>query len=95
MREWRTRGGEKVPVSGMDDSHLLNAIRYVERNEEELRHKAAFRLDCAAGLTGGELASDQLEDMALTLYEGDIEIHEWMEGYGWLVDEAERRELSW
>lgn len=30
-KTWRTRAGESTPISQLDDAHLSNAIRYMER----------------------------------------------------------------
>lgn len=33
---WETREGKKIPVSKMENSHLKNTIRYLERRENQL-----------------------------------------------------------
>src|SRR3990167_1270862 len=34
---WTTKEGAKIPVSEMGDRHLLNTIRFIERNVKEIQ----------------------------------------------------------
>ena len=31
---WKTRNGEEIPIKDMSDSHLMNAIHMLEKQEE-------------------------------------------------------------
>lgn len=47
---WVSQDGEKIPVVRMHDSHLLNALRLIERSAGELVAKGAKIEDVARAL---------------------------------------------
>lgn len=43
---WRTRTGEQIPIKDLDDDHLLNIVRLIERADvRELRRLLGFAAD--------------------------------------------------
>ena len=61
MRVWITRSGESIPIKDMEDSHILNSIKFFENKKtrdvevgwlrEEQQKRAIARGEIAAGET--------------------------------------------
>ncbi len=49
---WKTKSGEKIPINKMDDRHLLNSIRFLERRASHLK----LRLYSSYPEMNGEMA---------------------------------------
>lgn len=76
---WTTKDGKEIPYSKLEDSHLLNILKLIERRAEELDGEV---------IDGGGIDADDICYM-----EGTEE--EWREkfGYSGLKKEAEMRGL--
>ena len=58
---WRTRDGRNIPLSKMDDNHLQNTCRYMEKVKFLCEHNMHYRYRPTPG-TMAELCYDQIED---------------------------------
>lgn len=58
---WATRYGRKVRVKDMEDAHLVNAVRYLLRNEEAIR----WSLVAPLGARGFPEAAGDAFDLAI------------------------------
>lgn len=97
VRYWVTRDGRAMLVAEMEDGHLINTIRFIERNEE------AYRLRMLLALTNipewmeprGDMAQDafdaEVDRLAGAGEEGDLE--DLFLQYRWLREEAAERGL--
>ena len=59
--EWRTKDGRNIPLSKMDDDHLKNTCRYMEKVKFLCEHNMHYRYRPTPG-TMAELCYDQIED---------------------------------
>ena len=85
---WKTRGGKKIPISEMTDSHLLNTIRFLQRAHQEAISAGYDVL----GMLHGEMAVESVEQELHRLQEdGPASIAPLYED---LVREALRRRLK-
>lgn len=57
---WKTKDGEIIKIKDMADSHLINSIKFIERNAERyVNGMKDFYLSCP--LPNGEMANDYFE----------------------------------
>ena len=75
---WRTQDGREIPIATMEDTHLHNTIRYLERKVAEARAPALLRL-----ATDRERA-EEIRRLATAAFSS----------YAALTAEAKRRELG-
>lgn len=75
---WRTQDGREIPIATMEDTHLHNTIRYLERKVAEARAPALLRL-----ATDRERA-EEIKRLATAAFGS----------YATLIAEAKRRELG-
>lgn len=75
---WRTQDGREIPIATMEDTHLHNTIRYLERKVAEARAPALLRL-----ATDRERA-EEIRRLATAAFSS----------YAALIAEAKRRELG-
>jgi hypothetical protein len=61
---WTCRDGRVVPIAEMGDSHLVNTIRYLERNRETIVFREVLRMGRMCSTFSGDGAMDAA-DMAL------------------------------
>jgi hypothetical protein len=91
---WQMQDGKKVRVCDMTDKHLLNTIRYIERNVDRIRWDAVHQgYLCLSGMQGEE-AINSIEDAIASLESDEAEIGEFCPIYDDMVAEAERRKLE-
>lgn len=84
-----------MKIRDMDDRHLLNTIRMLERNAEQMRQNdIAAGWICLGGFQG-EMASYYAEQDLMRLEESSAEeLLEDLPEYQALIQEADRRKLS-
>lgn len=92
VSRWKTREGKLISISDMSDSHLVNAINFVLRNEEKIRLNLAIHRSRGMVLIHGEMAQLAAEDEIAQLAVAPLS--EVYPLYGDLCDEANRRGLS-
>lgn len=57
---WKTKDGEIIKIKDMADSHLINSIKFIERNAERyVNGMKDFYLSCPP--PNGEMANDCFE----------------------------------
>lgn len=92
---WKTREGAVMRISDMSDSHLLNTIKYLERNADAMRVNLAYEMfsySCSApdgAAMCAESGSDELLEMSNEEFLNDNP------KYKGLVREAKKRKLTW
>ena len=93
--KWKTRDGREIEISKMSDGHLLNTIKFLERNAEKYRMAMAYQTDVYSTMTNGEMASLCLEQDAFQMYEmsGDDWLETYCPEYNEMIDEQLKRGL--
>jgi hypothetical protein len=86
MALWTTKEGKKIRICDMEDSHLLNSIRLIERRVCELK----ANVDPPS--FNGEMAQMHAEQMYLNFM--DLTIEDFFPVYGKLILDALRRGLD-
>lgn len=89
--KWRTREGVVIPVRDMTDSHLTNAIRFLERREESIRLHIFLATFGGPG-PSGEAAQDAYDAEVGRMADADFE--DVYPPYRWLIDERDRRGIQ-
>ncbi len=80
---WTTRDGDRIKVKNMDDIHLHNTIKYLERRAHAEREEALHGMYMSGGMINGEMAEMDYDRILNNLEESGIEefldpIHEAM-----------------
>lgn len=75
---WRTQDGREIPIATMEDTHLHNTIRYLERKVAEARAPALMRL------ATDRARAEEIKRLATVAFSS----------YAALTAEAKRRELG-
>lgn len=75
---WRTQDGREIPIATMEDTHLHNTIRYLERKVAEARAPALLRL------ATDRARAEEIRRLATAAFSS----------YAALVAEAKKRELG-
>lgn len=90
---WKCRDGRKIRICDMDDNHLLNAIKMIERlARREISYCLSVAYDLEATLQG-EVALDEIaREIRRLEYEG-VSPEEVCSSYENLVREKKRRGL--
>lgn len=68
---WQTREGKKVRICDMDDAHLENTIRFLERAAEAQRESALTSAYLVESMLQGEMALVSIESEINRLEESD------------------------
>lgn len=69
-RSWKMKDGNLILISKMEDSHLINTIRFIERNAKAYHEKMTdFYLTCIQ--PSGDMAVDMFEREVSFWTEGD------------------------
>lgn len=93
MKMWTTKEGEKIPVQKMDDQHLINSIKMMERNfhkRKSVMLEGAYEME---GMLRGELALEAIGREIEELEDADEPGDFWPIYYD-LVEEANKRGLE-
>ena len=92
---WKTKDGRVLKVADMEDSHLINTIKYMQRRAEHIQWKDVLQMSRFADTLNGEMAVDCAEQSIVEL--GDMHPEDYLEtlpDYQALVKEATRRKLT-
>ena len=91
---WRMRDGTTIPVRKMEDSHLVNTIAYLRRNQERLRLRYVMQMGAYAenAPDGAALAVEQAID-EITEAEPEEVLESCVAAFPALRAEAKRRRL--
>jgi hypothetical protein len=84
---WTTRDGREIKIADMDDEHLMNTIKMLERN-----HAVVINEYLHAPVLNGEMAQDAFENEFDRLSEdgpGCLDPR-----YDIMIEEADRRKLD-
>jgi len=88
---WQSAEGP-IPISEMTTSHLLNSIRYLEKNAQAMLDTALGNVCAGAAMLQGEMATMHADNEMAAL--SNMDSHEYIEQstpYTALVEEWERR----
>ena len=88
-KTWTTRDGKKMRVDAMSDSHLLNAIKCMERNAKRYYDEVTSDYPCFQGEMAQDYAEAQWDAVASGGWEGLLP-----EAYYWLEEERNKRGLK-
>ncbi len=87
-KKWTCKDGRKIRIKDMDDQHLLNTIRMLERNAD----KNLNSVFCAMSFVQGEMAQYFLEqELDNMIFDDNLVIHPLYED---LMEEAVKRKLK-
>lgn len=90
---WKTKSGEEIPISHMDNEHLLNVAKMLLRNADKLKFQEEARTIMQIAFCNGEMAQDAIENEYETLLsmssKGFIE-----EKYDGIFVEIKKRKLT-
>lgn len=87
LATWTTKGGKTIKITDMTDSHLMNTIRFIER---QYARTIGFYL-CSPG-PQGEMAQDAFDREFDQLDEEGVS--GFNEKYDYLTEEADRRGID-
>jgi hypothetical protein len=91
---WTTRDGRVIKIKDMSDGHLVNTIKYLERNAPQIRSRLYRGLCSFASRLIGEMAMVQVDKVLEVFEETDaIDIMKEYTPYDTLVWHAKRRKL--
>jgi hypothetical protein len=85
-KQWTCKDGRKIRIKDMDDKHLMNTIRMLERNSEYY----FCDMFMSMATVNGDMATYFLEQEMDNMIEDDIIMHPLYED---LLEEANRRKL--
>lgn len=89
---WKMGNGEEILIKNMDDSHLENAIRYMEENAQRIQGLAMRDLELVEDYLSGEqalyLVDSHMQEYELCTPMDFIEEHT---KYPYLLEERDRR----
>ena len=89
---WTTKDGRKVRICDMEDDHLINTVRMLQRNGEARRiNNSVYYATCMG--PNGEMAQLAFEQECDQMWDATFESYVPRIYYN-LVDEAERRRLT-
>ena len=93
---WETRDGQRIRVRDMDDSHLVNTVRYLRRRFEKLAEFEALRMMLGPRPRGdiAQMAFDQEIDHLLDPWTVDQLLEDRVVTWPALLAELERRGLE-
>lgn len=91
---WKTKDGRRIRICDMDDRHLLNTIRFLDRKAKEVESAALYAGHAFLNTLQGEMAQDCLENELDAIEQDGVEPHEICPLYNNLVAEALRRDLD-
>lgn len=89
---WTTKNGRKIRVCDMEDSHLINTIRLLERHSYQARDEAIRAGYSALSMMQGEMAIMAIEQDISVLESDDESMMP--EIYFDMLDEANDRQLD-
>jgi hypothetical protein len=90
---WRTKDGKKSRICDIEDSHLLNIIKYLERRAELIYSYRLHELIRADSIISGEMATMAIENELLQLEEKGADPFEFPI-YNKMLHERDRRKLK-
>lgn len=86
MKHWKTKDGRKIQINKMSDSHLTNAIKFLEKTVESIKWNIPYPY------FQGEMAQDAAENEWNRLIEAEVE--EFFPIYSDLCMELEKRKKN-
>ena len=91
---WVTRDKREIPVSQMTDSHLINSIKFIRKQQAALMENALVSAYAALTWMNGEMAQMAVESEIDMMERGEYQEDCMPEIYFDLINEAEKRGLK-
>lgn len=91
---WTTRDGQKIPISQMTDTHLVNSIKLLERTAEAKWYEDVNAGYSALALIQGEMAEMEIESCLRHAEEEGSDVY-LPEIYDDMVDEMRKRKIGY
>lgn len=90
---WKTKDGKIIKIKDMEDNHLINCIKFIEKNAEQyVNGMKNFYMSCPS--PNGEMANDCFEQEFDEVMELDVDdLLEKNSKYKLMVKEAKKRKL--
>jgi len=93
-RLWKTKAGDMIRISEMEDSHLNNTIAMLERNADKLMRQALSEALALSATMQGEMAIESMEEYIndmVSYDDGKAWLFDTYSQYEWLLEERHKR----
>lgn len=88
---WKTKDGRLIPIPELENEHLVNIIRMLDRNAERAAFNYVIRSSPLISMMG-DMAQMAAEDAMMDLADEPTSVYG--DIYNTLTDEAEKRGLT-